>query len=78
MVRERWSGRLFARTRKSTKWHKRAATFKGADGMSAEKLRDEQREYTLRIEELLSGMDGVFTDLANRVAASAEIPRARP
>jgi len=46
--------------------------------MSAEKLRDEQREYTLRIEELLSDMDGVFTDLANRVAASAEIPRARP
>ncbi len=46
--------------------------------MSAEKRRDEQREYTLRIGEVLSGMDGMFTYLANRVAASAEIPRARP
>ena len=37
--------------------------------MSIDKLRDEQREYTLRIEEVLSGMDRVLTDLTKRVVA---------
>lgn len=37
--------------------------------MSVDKLRQEQMEYTLRIEEVLSGMDRVLTDLANRVSA---------
>ena len=37
--------------------------------MSVDDLRDEQREYVLRIEEVLAGMDRVLTDLANRVAA---------
>ena len=37
--------------------------------MGVDKLRQEQMEYTLRIEEVLSGMDRVLTDLANRVAA---------
>lgn len=37
--------------------------------MSVDKLRDEQREYTLRIEEVLAGMDSVLTDLGKRVVA---------
>lgn len=37
--------------------------------MSVDKLRQEQMEYTLRIEEVLSGVDRVLTDLANRVSA---------
>lgn len=37
--------------------------------MSVDELRHEQRQYALRIEEVLAGMDRVLTDLANRVAA---------
>ena len=37
--------------------------------MSLDELRHEQREYTLRIEEVLAGMDRVLTDLGNRVKA---------
>jgi hypothetical protein len=37
--------------------------------MSVENLRLEVTEYSLRIEEVLSGMDRVLTDLSNRVAA---------
>lgn len=37
--------------------------------MSVDDLRHEQREYALRIEEVLAGMDRVLTDLTNRVTA---------
>ena len=37
--------------------------------MSIDDLRHEQREYALRIEEVLAGMDRVLTDLTNRVSA---------
>lgn len=48
--------------------------------MSVDKLRDEQREYTLRIEEVLAGMDRVLTDLGKRVNALEQQlrPGARP
>jgi len=48
--------------------------------MSVDKLRDEQREYTLRIEEVLAGMDRVLTDLNKRVVVLEQQmrPGARP
>jgi hypothetical protein len=48
--------------------------------MSVDKLRDEQREYTLRIEEVLAGMDRVLTDLNKRVVVLEQQMRsgARP